>query len=237
MNNMDIMPFAMAPPAETPFPFLQLPAEIRNMIYFLLLAGRTITLGIPHSFPIRYFAVRCRRFLPAVLKRYPEPEIRHIDRSSFLHRDRVTIGLLGTCRQIYKETCAIPYIFNTFSIHSGLLSLWLERRMYAQLQVIRSLKLTGHVYSVMDSNSFLTTMNEAARLLTGLGELDVTIAMNAHLAIRGQEASWLRGVEAFLGRSVRGRLEVNPVSGPARWRWRRFGGEEGVRRLNERWGG
>jgi hypothetical protein len=236
-NTEAVMPFSGNPQGESSFPFTKLPAEIRNMIYFLLLAGRTIMLNIPYSSPVRYFAVRSGRFLPAVLAEHPQPEICHIDGSSFLRQDSLTIGLLGTSRQIYNETCAIPYISNTFSIHAGLLPLWLNRRMYTQLQVIRSLKLTGHMYSTTDNYSFLSAMTEAAGFLTGLRELDITMVVNTKMAIRGEGAGWLMAVEVLLGGNLEGHVEVNPVSGPAGWRWRVFGGEEAVRRLNEKFGG
>lgn len=237
-NNTEVvMLFSGHPQGEPSFPFIKLPAEIRNMIYFLLLAGRTIVLNIPYCSPVRYFAVRSGRFLPAVLAEHPQPEIRHIDGSSFLRQDSLTIGLLGTSRQIYNETCAIPYTSNTFSIHVGLLPLWLDRRMYTQLRVLRSLKLTGHMYSTTDDYSFMSTMYEAAGFLTGLRELDITIVVNTKMAIRGEGAAWLMGVETFLGGNVTGHVEVNPVSGPAGGRWRVSGGEEAVRRLNEKLGG
>ncbi|KAH7086756.1 hypothetical protein FB567DRAFT_592626 [Paraphoma chrysanthemicola] len=75
------------------FPFLGLPAEIRNMIYSYVLGGRTITLGLCDC--VNIYGEKPRQL------------------SGPIFHDT---GLVSTCRQIHTEAHMFPFQLNRFSL-------------------------------------------------------------------------------------------------------------------------
>ena len=216
-NRQTIMPppsiSSSDPPApESSFPFLKLPAEIRNMIYHFLLANRIVKLGICYYREYLYFAQRSNRLRTDALKNNPHPDVNH---QAYGTREYapLSIALLATCSQIYDEAHLIPYSLNTFSIRCELLPVWLDRRMQFQVQAIRKLTLKVYLCTKHETRVFREQMGEAVDMLTEVKELDLEIVMNSLVAHVGASALWVQGVEMWMGRGLEvARLRVEPVS-------------------------
>jgi len=239
--------FTVSTVAGPPFPFLKLPAEIRRVVYLFVLAGREITLTVPPPSSRTFFSPRSGRFLAKGLKTDSQPHItQFISPNVFRGPEILTIGLLSACSQIYLETREIPYTHNSFHIHTGILPLWLDRRMQFQVQALRKLSVTVHAYTWVEGWVFGDAMKEAKGLLEGLRSLEIEVVLNGTMAAKGGKhakgwkVAWVEGVEVWIGGGLegfKGEVKVITVSQKARVRWVRAGGKGVVRRLNKGLGG
>jgi hypothetical protein len=80
--------------------FLDLPRKIRDQIYYLVLVSQTGRIFMKADSRFKFDDSRSIMFMDD-----PFNEI----------RPKVTLDLLGTCRQIHAETCLIPYQRNNFT--------------------------------------------------------------------------------------------------------------------------
>ncbi|KAF2118340.1 hypothetical protein BDV96DRAFT_643592 [Lophiotrema nucula] len=80
-------------------PLLHLPAEIRNIIFRIVLGGLYVGLHTGHSTPYVHFQT---------LRIDEMPECSHLESN--------TLALLCICRQIYADTALLPFASNCFWI-------------------------------------------------------------------------------------------------------------------------
>ncbi|KAF2036006.1 hypothetical protein EK21DRAFT_84386 [Setomelanomma holmii] len=100
-------------------PLLRLPSEVRNVIYELVLGGKTF------------------KFKDAVNRGHA---------SMVATSERHVLGLLYTCHQIYSEASLLPYSLNTFSFREFDVSLepFLSHRRLAHNRAITSIELVTY---------------------------------------------------------------------------------------------
>ena len=120
-------------------PFLKLPPEIRNRIYSFALGGYHIHIDYkePSSRYRRINFVTRKVPIPGgfynrTLRMHGGvnddlPKNHHLADRAPLPKNEFTLGLLCTCRQVYREACLLPYELNAFSFYSA--SVFLKKFM------------------------------------------------------------------------------------------------------------
>jgi hypothetical protein len=120
-------------------PFLQLPGEIRNRVYELILAGRLISIA-PRQ-PSKHVATK-RSSCYAVIEPYATPGNWY--RENEWEYFRSSLQILLVSRQIYLDARLLPFTLNTFdyqtlgSVHC--IQAWRQQRS-SQTDPIRTLRL------------------------------------------------------------------------------------------------
>lgn len=109
--------FKIARRNEQSSPLLQLPPEIRNLIYKFVLRRRNFEITDSLAYP------------PAT------PNIK------VMNKERNYLSLLSVSRQIYAETRALPFSLNVFSGNTRVLKIWLSRLFPGYLRLIYSVRL------------------------------------------------------------------------------------------------
>lgn len=210
----------------SPFPFLKLPAEIRNVVYGILMTGRTITL-----YPSSKFGGFTPKVLAAYRSRFRSKRLLdgsgcpafHLvtenywaydtsyDRSSFqFEAASPLMAILSTCSQIHREAHPLPYTSNTFDIDGTLLFDFLERRTPSQLRALGSLSLEAYITTKRRDSTFRDQMLATAQILTGLEKLKIVVIPSSEVTTLGSRARWVKGVEAWMGRGLKvGRVEMS----------------------------
>ena len=140
---------------DSPFPFLKLPAEIRNKIHKLLLGDRVIHIYIPEGRIINHRLVWSPRY------------------AAYVHKeDFPLLTLLEVCKDIHKETSLLPFASNVFEVYGGTVVEFLQALTPAQLGSLRA--LTVHVRMIEDRrrfSEFYDRMQPVAQKLVGLEDL------------------------------------------------------------------
>lgn len=104
------------------FPFMKLPAELRNRIYLFLLANGVMKIRSP----------------------YQEDDPLHYDHrlSTYFRGHKLPpLSLLRVCKSIYGETHLLLYRSNTFEMYSSEVAQFLQPRTPTQLCSMRSLTI------------------------------------------------------------------------------------------------
>lgn len=140
--------------AEPCFPFLSLPAEIRNMIYGYALDARWLVSKKKRS---------CRKYRKKTYE---------------IVRLYCPVGantsLIRTCQQIYHETRCMLFEINTFSLHSIMFpDLRIAVRSWPIWQNIRKLKMSACCKNLKQLNKLLKTLQEHPSIC--LRKIDLTI--------------------------------------------------------------
>ena len=174
-------------PKRPHFPFLKLPAEIRNHIYHLLLANGTVE--------IHNSGQQSRFGQERILVNTAAPPYYGPRRA---RGNRYLISILLVCSQIYHEAYLIPYT-NTFVL-VRCSSTFLDNRTPAQLRVIRSLIVACPV--IRGGSYFRDFLHLAAEKLISLKELVVFVMIFRSGFQKGRSAPWIEGVEAWMGRGL-----------------------------------
>lgn len=114
-----------------PSPLLCLPAELRNIIWALVLGGTT-------------FSIDCEARIPWGVRVKNTTAQQH------------SLALLRTCRQIYGETCLLPFILNIFQFKSeDAFKPWLARFNPEQRVAIANVRLvTWKARHMVESRGF-----------------------------------------------------------------------------------
>ncbi|KAK3392209.1 hypothetical protein B0T20DRAFT_50176 [Sordaria brevicollis] len=147
--------------------FLTLPYELRHQIYLLLLASRpglhidmryAQASGHPHTTEGAYFhderwawrASTCHRdpSIHAAFDRCglggPPPTACHLHPDTTCGIGAEVLGLLLTCRQVYREAVQVLYARNTFYITTGSLILYTNRLLVPETAVM----ITSLVFTI-----------------------------------------------------------------------------------------
>lgn len=120
-----LLPVSRTPPP-APFRFLDLPAEIRNMIYMEAFGGKRIHLcnmihvlgNIRHYVCPDDISSHCNCFGAERARNVMEintPSCQKL--TSYISRFKLNASILKTCRQIYGEAISILYDSNTFDVN------------------------------------------------------------------------------------------------------------------------
>lgn len=137
---------------ESSFPFLKLPAELRNMIYSLLLAQGTIKIR----------------------------SINILRRGGPLWQERgakykpICLSLLQVCKHIYQEAQSFFYTRNTFKVCWDSATPFIRDRTPEQLRLISTLKINIDMASIYDYHWYQDLPYAVAKL-SGLKTLQLTI--------------------------------------------------------------
>lgn len=206
---------------KSPFPFLKLPAEIRNVVYGILMPGRTIKL-----FPSNDFDGSIRKGLASYRSRFrskrlladPDRPVFHMVTAIFWACDKPSFpfemvapltAILSTCSQIHREAHLLPYTSNTFDIDGIFLLSFLERRTPSQLRALGSLSLQAFISTKRHDATFRDQMLAMAQLLPGLEKLEIVFNLSFEVTAMGSRARWIKGVEAWMGRGLKvGRVQI-----------------------------
>lgn len=208
----------------SPFPFLTLPAEIRNVVYGILMTGRTLYPSskfggfTPKVLACYRSRFRSKRLLdgsgcPAfhlVTEDYWASDTLSDTSSSQFEAASPLMAILSTCSQIHREAHLLPYTSNTFDIDGTLLFDFLERRTPSQLRALGSLSLKAGILTKRHDFTFRDQMLATAPILTGLEKLKIVLNLSAEVTAMGSRARWIKGVEAWMGRGLKvGRVEMS----------------------------
>ncbi len=104
-------------PQQTAFPFILLPAELRNNIYRLALTCDSVTVVPENSEPPCLSSSLYHHSSLSKSGRAFTIGVSSMTRSSWMP-PLLMLGLLGVCRQIYQEAEAFFYFENRFQFHS-----------------------------------------------------------------------------------------------------------------------
>ncbi|MCJ1247050.1 hypothetical protein MMC30_004261 [Trapelia coarctata] len=182
------------------FPFLELPAELRNKIYSLSLANGVIKIVYPNQ-------------------KHNSDVSGDYNRRYFCHRRRPQsrpLSLFLACKAIYRESHHFLYISNTFELYGTKVVPFLEARTPAQLCSMRALTVTVPmlwVYGGQDWRDdvwiFRDFMCHAPQRITGLEELRLNIKFfNPKTIVK---SVLVKEVEAWNGRRLKvGEVTITP---------------------------
>jgi hypothetical protein len=207
---------------KSPFPFLELPAEIRNVVYGILMTGRTITL-----YPSSNFGGFTPKVLACYRSRFRSKRLLdgsgcpafHLVTENYWGYDRSSSQfdvieplwtIISTCSQIHREAHLLPYTSNTFDLDGTLLFSFLERRTPSQLRALGSLSVKAFILTKRHDFTFRDQMLATAEILTGLEKLKIVVNPSSEVTTLGSRARWIKGVEAWMGRGLKvGRVEMS----------------------------
>lgn len=205
-------------------PFLKLPAEIRNMIYLLLLSNEIIHI------------VRSQPYKSPHDTRYPTNHVfkdtdSHIHQQSSVNRDGpLSISILFACSQVYNEARLLPYK-NTFHIRYSALLQFLYARTPEQLRLMNYVELTVPLNSVARDDIVGEGMRRAATMLTSLEYLKLNIILDsrsfsrfiANVKLFEIGAIWIKLLGAWEGHGLKlGQVTLTDLRISEGWR-RNFG--------------
>lgn len=190
---------------ESYFPFLRLPAELRNEIYSLLLTMGTIKIS---DFPGANYV---QNPLHATVARRLPYEL-------------LPLSLLQVCRDIYRETRLLLYESNTFKMWSWVAPQFLRARTPDQLRSLRSLTINAAIFCEGDIDAFQESMRDAAKRTSCLERFELNITIR-------REEPWLpkkglaEAVENWSGRGLKvGKVMITRFA---------LGAERGVTEIEE----
>lgn len=198
--NLDRTDQERTPQKTTPFPFLQLPGEIRNRIYDLV---------IPRSH-VLIIGAHPQKELQAKRKQYPYEQFRP---SRYRLSGRIIsiddeaadpIGLMQSSRAIYEEAMPVfyskttPCFDNLKTIHK-----FLNRVPSTGLENIRAIRLTVSSYGepgltkhrqwkAKQDQKWANTCDRIAICLTGLEELELDLTLATWPTTLSTTAEWTR---------------------------------------------
>ncbi|CCC14338.1 hypothetical protein SMACR_08925 [Sordaria macrospora] len=202
--------------------FLNLPYELRYQIYLLVLADRqglhvdmryAQATGRPHTTEGAYFheerwawrASTCHRD-PAIHPAFdrcglggPPPTACHLHPETTCSIGAVVMGLLLTCRQVYRESVEVLYARNTFYINTGATVLYTER-----LLVPKSAAMVTSLVFTITTNTVSIFAREQLKLNPG---------WEAYAALMGRLPVAFPGLR---------KLQIIPLAARragARWEW------------------
>ena len=189
---------------ESYFPFLWLPAELRNEIYSLLLTMGTITIS---DFPSNYVQNPLR---VTVARRLPY--------------ELLPLSLLQVCKDIYRGTRLLPYESNTFKMWSEVVRQFLRARTPNHLRSLRSLTIDAVICCEGSVDAFQESMQDAAKRTSCLKQFELNIKIL-------REEPWLpkkvlaEAVENWSGRGLKvGKVTITRFA---------LGTERGVTEIEE----
>ncbi|KAF3046597.1 hypothetical protein E8E12_011145 [Didymella heteroderae] len=144
------------------FPFLRLPAEIRNIVYAYVMGGNTWSIKMTQNAPGN-IQVRANNGVKNAL------------------------ALLKVNRQIHAEAHLFPYLYNTFAgVHNGHLHDWVKSLTHAERICIKAIKRYQRGYVVHGLKGQGLTINpvfwmDTPRIanwgLDGLQRIEVEVAL------------------------------------------------------------
>lgn len=110
------------------FPFLRLPAELRNKIYMYALGGKTWIIALQGG----------RGSYQS------QPDLDDVSTHP--------MALLQSCRQVYAEASLFPYAYNTFEgWHGGHLHVWVQSLSHDQRTAVASIRRTQRSWVIQSA--------------------------------------------------------------------------------------
>jgi hypothetical protein len=208
------------------FPFLKLPAEIRNMIYLLLLSNRSIhILSFQPDNSIHESQYPTNHALRETNS--------HIDgQSSGNGDDLLSISILLACSRIYNEARLFPYK-NAFRFDHGTLLHFLDACTPEQRRLMHSVELIVRLTlnSLFQDEIVKDSMRRAATMLTSFECFKLNILFDrlgfvffrANIQHLGIRAIWIKLLGAWGGRGLKlGQVTVTILqrsSKSGRWQY------------------
>ncbi|MCJ1247051.1 hypothetical protein MMC30_004262 [Trapelia coarctata] len=178
-----------AKPTESHLSFLKLPAEVRNMIYLLLLSNRTIELIC--SQPEK--SAHDSRYQQNHAFRDTNSHIYHQPTGNGNGNSPLSISILLACSQIYNEARLLPYT-NAFQIQHRVLLPFLTTRNPDQRPLIHSLTLAVDLDRADQDASVKQCFRKAAMMLKGLKYLHIIMTVNRPALRLGGNTLWVKSV-------------------------------------------
>ena len=132
------------------FPFLNLPSEIRSLIYSMVLDTGETPIQIAHE------QYSHHSFHPPKIA--PSEGCQFCKLSKRPGITRFPISVLLVCSQIHHESHLLPYLLNTFVIYTSTLLGFVHARTPSQLRSLRSISLPGIVLDDGDHLSYSAWM-------------------------------------------------------------------------------
>ena len=139
----------------TPFRFLDLPAEIRNMVYMEAFGGKRIHLcNMIHKFGnIRHYicpddiSSHCNCYGAERARYLLEYNTRNCQKvTSYISRLKLNANILRTCQQIYDEAVSILYASNTFDVNrKAPFQPFFGEKRYPEIELSPLFEFTGQV--------------------------------------------------------------------------------------------
>lgn len=132
------------------FPFLNLPSEIRSLIYSMVLDTGETPIQIAHE-QYSHHSFHPPEITPSEGCQFCKPPKRP-------GITRFPISVLLVCSQIHHESHLLPYLLNTFVMYTSTLLGFVHARTPSQLRSLRSISLPGMVLDDGDHLSYSAWM-------------------------------------------------------------------------------
>jgi len=183
---------------ESHFPFLALPAEMRNAIYSALLSNRTIKLVASQP----QESASDSGLEESLACEDTNSDIYHQPTGRRIADGPLSISLLLVCLQIHNEARLFPYN-NTFQLQHSVLLPFLTARTPHQIYPIHSLTLAVSMDKVEQDAFVAKCFRTAAMKLTGLENLNIDMTVNRPILRLGGRALWANAMGAWAKRDLK----------------------------------